>query len=218
MNFNIFSLIFSLLSLLFFVLSWFCCLPFFGQDCDFSSLSLPSFRLCSCLRPSFVRELLFLVRFSFLGEIFFLFSSFCFLLLSWTFSGFIFKETFSLFFSVEVFFHFFCCFFLWLSFSHSLSPFFSFSHSLSPLLWLFRYSKKEQSCLSLFPPFSLLSKLLAIQWCKPHLILLPLDLSDAMCTLGNFISFWIVDSECIFNLLGWCLRGGFESHFPFTSV
>jgi hypothetical protein len=62
------------------------------------------------------------------------------------------------------------------------------------------------------------SQLLAIQWCKPHLILLPLDLSDAMCTLGNFISFWIVDSECIFNLLGWCLRGGFESHFPFTSV
>ena len=31
--------------------------------------------------------------------------------------------------------------------------------------------------------------LLAIQRCKPHLILLPLDLSDAMCTLGNFISF-----------------------------
>ena len=30
---------------------------------------------------------------------------------------------------------------------------------------------------------------LAIQRCKPHLILLPLDLSDAMCTLGNFISF-----------------------------
>lgn len=32
-------------------------------------------------------------------------------------------------------------------------------------------------------------ELLAIQRCKPHLILLPLDLSDAMCTLGNFISF-----------------------------
>ena len=44
---------------------------------------------------------------------------------------------------------------------------------------------------------------------KPHLILLPLGVSNAMC---------IVDRQCIFDLLGCWHRGGFDSHFPQPSV
>jgi hypothetical protein len=53
---------------------------------------------------------------------------------------------------------------------------------------------------------------------KPHLILLPLGVSNAMCIRGNFIFSRIVDRQCIFDLLGCWHRGGFDSHFPQPSV